>query len=359
MSEMQFNEPTYPDGSRPIVTPPLAPGWLPETERRAIEAREAHRLAWEANEASFRLHQERVARMEAGLAEKLAAPMPSASELGVDAAGLQPARSRLVTGLKWVESERGRIAELETKRDAFMAALGAPEATQAELQRAESLVATALRRFFSNGSVGSPPDLQSVARQELLDRLAEQDARAAEITGGLLDEIESEIEVQRNYVARLEGRIAGWRSDALVEVGTPVALRIQKLLDELKLEMACMSALGQVAGGALGSIADGTKINIGVAVPYAIEGSSGMDVPGGGRVEPIAAEWRAALAKITEDPRATVSAPRSRVILPVPKALPAIVEKVVKLVSPKPAPQPEPEPDYGQFEFTQYSGPLG
>jgi hypothetical protein len=360
MPEMEFNEATYPDGSRPIAMPSLAPAWLSEPERRAAEAREAHRLAWEANEAAHRQYEQRMTRLEGALRVKLAAPMPAPAELGVDVSGLEPARAKLVTGLRWVEIERDKIAVLEAKRDAFMAALGAPKATKEEIARADGLVRTAFKRFFNNGSTGEAPDLKAVERAALKERLEAEDKEAAKIADGLLAECEEAIEVQRNYVTRLEGRIAGWRSAALAEVGTPVAARIQKLLDALRLEMACMTALGQVAGGSLGSIAGGTKINIGVTLPYDIAGSSGLPVPGGERVEPITSEWRATLAKITADPRATVSAPRSRVILPLPKPMPAIVEKVIQLVAPKSAPQPEPEPDYsGQFEFTQYSGPLG
>ena len=219
-----------------------------------------------------------------------------------------------------------------------------------------------MRRFFDNGSAGGSPDLKAVERAALMERLEAEDKEAAKIADGLLVEAEEEIEVQRAFVERLEGRIAGWRSDALVEVGQPVAAKIDKLLHDLRLEMATMTALGQVAGGALSSIAGGTRISLGVTLPFEIEGAGGMDVPGDGRVEPIASEWRSALAKITADPRATVSAPRSRAILPVPKALPAIVEKVVQLVAPAPKPLPElePEPDYGTFEFRDYrNGPFG
>jgi hypothetical protein len=358
--EIQFNSPRYADGSPAQPLPSSVVSWDEVQGQRSAAALEARKRAFAQMEVDAQRARERAGRIEAGLRERLSQAMPAAGDLGVAVTGLAAARERLVCGLAWCEQERQQIAVLEGKLAAFVTSLGAPAATKQEIEHAEGLVAAALRKFFHDGSRGAPPDLQTVAREALVAKLAEQDAMAAEIAGGLLRECEEEIEVQRAFVARLEKRVAGWRADALVEVGQPIATRVQKLLDDLRLEVAALSALGQVAGGSLRAITDGAKIYLGCSLPYDIEGADGMPVPGGERVEPIASEWRAALSKIEADPRATVSAPRSRKILPVPKAKPAIIERVVQMVKPpKPAAEPVPEDFSGMFEFVDHAGPLG
>jgi hypothetical protein len=315
--------------AQPEFAPSTYPGTVVSFEdqqrRAAMRDLEAQRAAFAEAEAEDQRVRARMARLEAALGLKLGQAMPTASELNVDVTGLQPARARLVCGGAWIERERAEIVALEGKLAAFMVSLGAPAATKAEIERAEGLVSTALRKFFNGGSVGTPPDMRKVEREALVEKLAADDATAAEIAGGLMAEVEEQIEVQREFVTRLEQRLDVWRGNVLIEVGQPIAAKIDRLMQDLKGEVAALVALGcVVTDGSLRSIADGTRISLGVnKLPYDIAAAEGLSVPGGDQVEPITAEWRAALRKIEKDSRAPISPPRSRVILPPPKAKPA------------------------------------
>jgi hypothetical protein len=238
----EIGEHYLPDG-RPI--------WSLSPEERAELARERRRAAIAAAEADAERWRAREAAVDVAVKGGLDRGMPTA-ELGVNVAGLPPARSRLVVGLKWLEIEQSKIPGLEQRRDAFLLALGAPDRTRHELAQVETAVGDAVRAFYASGSrPDSPPDLKKAE----IERLAREDDLVAAISGGLLDNAEIEIEGQQRIVAELEKRRAVWISYAVEEVGLPVGVRIEALMSagglsvEERIQCKCVLRGAGLLGG--------------------------------------------------------------------------------------------------------------
>jgi hypothetical protein len=182
--------------------------------------------------------------------------------------------------------------------------------TRAELAVVASSVGEAVKAFYAAGSEGSPPDLRKGERQVLIERPALEDALAAEVSNGLLED--AEIEATRRVVEELEARSAGWLTAAVIEVGAPIGDRVQALLAELVQELSLVTALAQLADprSDLRNVAGRALVGLGIAMPW---GESSSDVPGGTDVAGIASEWKAVQAGDTMDERsarivATISA---------------------------------------------------
>jgi hypothetical protein len=363
MSEAE-SEPRLPDG-RPV--------WAATPEEKEAARRAAWRKAGEAAEAESARAREHEAAIEARLRDRLSAGTPSAAELKVDVAGLGPARSRLVVGRAWIAKEAEAIPVLEERLAAFERTLGMPEQTRDALAEIETSVGDAIRRHYAAGSPrGGEPDLRKAERDLLIEKLALEDALAAEVSSGLLREAEIEIEVQRRLVSALEGRLPRWESDCLVEIGAAIGPKVSRLVDELRAELSVLTALGQVVDprSDLRHVAGGAKMALGVPWPW---GDLDLEVPGGKRVRSIVGQWEKIKAAIEADPRANVTAPGDRTILPgviettvaeepAPKATPGILQRAAEFLSAAPKAAPVPVPDHPieiGYEFTDYRGPLG
>jgi hypothetical protein len=119
-------------------------------------------------------------------------------------------------------------------------------------------------------------------------------------------------------------------------------------------------------------VAGGAKMALGVPWPW---DDLDLEVPGGKRVRSIVGQWQKIKAAIEADPRANVTAPGDRTILPVlqeiettvaeepaPKATPSILQRASAFLAGAPKAAPVPAPDYPievGYEFTDYRGPLG
>jgi hypothetical protein len=344
------------------------PRWSATPEERSALEREASRKAFQQAQEENERARQRDAAVDAATREKLEAGMPTARALGVDVDGLGAARARLIVGKAWIEHQRAKIPALEEKRDAFLRALAMPDQTRAELAAVESKTTLALRKFYDAGSKGEMPDLHRAEREVLVERLALEDALAAECSAGLLEQAEVEIGTQHRLVAELEGRIEGWITAVMIETCAAVAPRVAKLVGELRTELSVVTALGQVAGGDLRHVAGGATLALGVPWPW---DDLDLEVPGGDRVRKIVAQWEKVRAALASDPRAIVNAPIATRESIAERAA-AIVEPVVAPVStvrrllgrgsPPPVPKVEPKPvpttkDLG-YTFTEYRDSL-
>jgi hypothetical protein len=91
---------------------------LPLEERESLK-RQAYREAAHAAADESERERQRDAAIDAAAREKLASGLPDASALGLDVAGLGPARQRLVVGLAVIEQARAEVPKLEAKRAGF------------------------------------------------------------------------------------------------------------------------------------------------------------------------------------------------------------------------------------------------
>jgi hypothetical protein len=134
-----------------------------------------------------------------------------------------------------------------------------------------------------------------------------EDALAAECSAGLLDQAEIEIATQHRLVEELTGRIEGWISALLVETASAIAPKVERLVDELRAELAVVVALGEVVEdrSPLRHVAGGTKLALGVPLWADID----LEVPGGDRVRKLVAQWEKMRDALASDPRAVVNAP--------------------------------------------------
>lgn len=338
--------------------------WQLSPEEKEALKRAAYKRAVEQAAAESAAAQAFDERVSASVRGKLAGGLPSAKDLGVDVKGQPPARERLLRGLGWIERLKGEAASAAARRAAHLQSLGAPQPTRDALAEIETAVGDAIRKQYASGSVGPAPDTQKSVREELLARLAEQDALAAEISGGLLAAEEIEIAALGRAVEELEQRVPRWQSDVLVEIGGAVGPKVKRLVEELRGELGVICALGQVVDerSDLRHVARGTKMALGVPFEMDVD----MEVPGGARVGPIVAQWEKIRAAIAKDPRASVTAPGSRQILPekiaaietaaadlAPKAV-GILKRVAQAITPAAPKPPEPEPAALPYEFNTY-----
>jgi hypothetical protein len=344
------DEPRLPDG-RPV--------WSATPEEIEARKRELWRLAATAAAAESEHTRQRDAVVAAATRERLSA-MPTAAQLGVDVSGLGTARARLIIGRAWIEAEQAKIPALEQRRDAFMRALAMPEATRAELAAVESQATGALREFYDAGSAGELPDLHRAEREVLIERLALEDALAAECSAGLLDEAEIAIATQHRLLAELEGRVEGWISALLVETAAAIAPKVERLVDELRSELAVVVALGQVVEGRsdLRHVAGGTTLALGVP----LWGDIDLEVPGGEKVWRHAEAWRAVRDALAADARAVVNAPVATretlkaMIAPVVAPVSAVRRLLGRgKVEPKPVPEPVAVQQPLGYEFASYT----
>jgi hypothetical protein len=343
------------------------PRWTATPEERAELDREFRRRAGKQAAVESAAAQGFETRVEDAAREKLSQGMPAASSLGIDVGDLSPARRRLVIGRAWIAREAEAIPVLEERRAAFLKSLGMPATTRQELQLIESSVGAAVKAFYEAGSPEEGlPDLRKHEREVLIERLSLEDALAGEVSNGLLEEAETQIEVQRRLVAALEERVPRWESDCLVEIAGTIGPKVKRLVGELRAELSVLTALGQCAAGSdFRHIAGGTKLALGCPWPWGEEPD--LEVAGGDRVSKIVREWRRVLTVLREDPRAKIVGPGSREVLPAkiaaietaaadlaPKAV-GILKRVAQAITPAAQrPAAEPEPAALPYTFTDY-----
>jgi hypothetical protein len=364
MSQQRSDDYYLPDGR---------PRFAMTDEERAVEQRLAHRAAYEQAEAQTEAWRAREGKIEERARGLLSGGMPSAKELGIDVTGLGQARARLLIGKAWIAKVRGEVPGLIERRDAFLRALGAAAETRSELQQVQSAVGLVIRQYYDAGSQGPAPDIRKGERDVLVEKLALEDALAAEVSNGLLEESEIEIAACERAVAELEGRSEGWLTAATIEVGAaPIGERVRALVSELVQELALVTGLASLAdpGSDLANVRGGARVSLGIAMPW---GDSTAEVPGGAAVSRIADEWRDIRSAIERDARAKVVAPRAREILPPPSevfepepvvvapvAAPSILRRAAAAVLRQEKPGPlqgakqVPAQTDGPFQFTNY-----
>jgi hypothetical protein len=300
------------------------PVWAATPEEVEALKRASHRRAYDAAHAESERARQRDASVATATRDALDAGMPSASSLGVDISGVGMARARLIIGRAWIEHERSKIPELEQKRDAFVRALAMPDRTQAELAEIESKTTGALKQFYDGGSKGELPDLHRAEREVLIEKLALEDALAAECSAGLLEQAEVEIATQHRLVAELEDRTDDWLDAVIIEMH--VAATEPKLVapvEVIRCEIASTTAVAQVVKRRdLQFIAAGTRLGLGVPLFPGVD----LEVPGGDRVQKLMGQWRKVRDALASDPRALVNAPLA--------TRESIAEKVAAIVAP-------------------------
>jgi hypothetical protein len=166
-----------------------------------------------------------------------AAEPPGAEELGVDVAGLPPARARLARFIAWIERTRRELQDMTDGRARLLEEAGVPAVTEKKIRELVDNDTMGLVSWMRAGAKApSEREIRKFERAQLEEKL-KGDRHAAEVARAALDAIEVEIEGKRRQLTELEGRREDFAADAVLEhadaVGAAYLLKVDELRDLL------------------------------------------------------------------------------------------------------------------------------
>jgi hypothetical protein len=229
---------------------------------------------------------------------------PGADELGVDVAGLSPARAGLVRFAAWLRQTRDQVQHLEGARERFLTDLGAPAVTQQQLDDLIAKDKTGFLAWLKSGAdQKTKPTVDAFRRQQIEAKLAE-DTYAAEVARDGLKALENEIAILKEAVRLLDERHEKFAKAVLIEEAGPKLAEYRAAADRLRVVTAEVAGLVRAApsdkllrGFGLSQV-DIRLPAFGGAKPIVIETRE---------IDRAAEPWRERIRALVSDPRAPIA----------------------------------------------------
>jgi hypothetical protein len=235
-----------------------------------------------------------------------------------DANGLSPARLTLLAFQRWRDGKRAELGELEEARSRALAALGAPQKREAELNALIESDKSGLLAWIKARSGVGAPELRAREREELETLLA-NDRHAAEISRGALADLDREIETARAALDAIEARERDFVLDALAEEVLPLQRRYEAQLAKLLATTTRLLGAATVVGSARSGVGHYRAPQLQASLPpFQFAAPSGRVTvrfgepqrkPGEVTISEqqaaeAAAPWRELAERLADDPRA-------------------------------------------------------
>lgn len=280
---------SVPGVSGPVADATLAYQLSPEA------AADRQRAAQQAAE------ERHAAAIDAKVQALLDEDVPDDTSLGIDTSTYGPRRGEFIRFTAWLNQLRQQRDTAEGGRTAYLAQLGVP----AELeQRIESLLAGDKKAFGAWLRAGAAAALRPLLReQERADAetALHRSRHECEIAQAALAEIEDEISVLGRAIAGLEGKIASYAKNALVEVAGDADRQYQQARDSMRAAMVRLRAMEKVVGTGRAALRDLSSFSTAMPVmPPSLTLNER-------EIAAAAAPWRDRLQRLIADPRAEFS----------------------------------------------------